>query len=117
LTAYIGIEIAKRYCCYKREVQSTILSLQTYYTIFTNTLEQLLGGIIRIEHMADFISNPGGDVWQDATIDAKLRERLRNAYQVYFDNVTGMEKSMKEILGKLGLNAQGKVRKFAHASP
>ncbi|KAH6019993.1 hypothetical protein HBI83_109330 [Parastagonospora nodorum] len=103
-----GIETAKRYFCYKREVQSTILSLQTYYTIFTNTLEQLLGGIIRIEHMADFISNPGGDVWQDATIDAKLRERLRNAYKVYFDNVTGMEKSMKEIMKKLGLNAQGK---------
>jgi hypothetical protein len=105
-----GVNTAKRFWRYKSELRSLILQIDTQGGIFLNTLEQLLGGVVRIENMDDFLSNPGGDAWQDASVDLKLRDRLRGAYKVYLDNVSGMRKSMERIMRKLALDAEGKVR-------
>jgi hypothetical protein len=105
-----GIQTAKRYWRYKSELRSLILQIKTEREIFLNTLEQLLGGVVRIEHMTDFLSNPGGKAWSDANVDLKLQQRLRNAHKVYLGNVDGMSRSLKLMMEKLALDAEGKVR-------
>jgi hypothetical protein len=104
-----GIQTAKRYWRYKSELRSLILQIDTERGIFINTLEQLLGGIVRIEHMTDFLSNPGGDAWKNRDVDSKLKDRLRGVYEIYLGNVQGMEQSLKSIMAKLALDSEGKV--------
>jgi hypothetical protein len=104
-----GIHTAKRYWRYKLELRSLILQIDTERGIFLNTLEQLLSGLVRIEHMTEFLSNPGGLAWHDVEVQLKLR--LRSAYEIYFGNVNGMARSLKRIREKLALDPDsGKVR-------
>jgi hypothetical protein len=103
-----GINTVRRYRRYKIELRSLILQINTESGIFINTLEQLLTGIVRIELMADYLSEPGGDKWQ--TVGKALENRLRGAYDVYLDNVRGMETSLKQMMEKLALAPDGKVR-------
>jgi hypothetical protein len=110
-----GVNTAKRFWRYKSELRSLILQINTQGGIFLNTLEQLLGGVVRIENMDSFLSNPGGDAWQDASVDLRLRERLRGTYKVYLDNVSGMKISMERIMRKLALDAEGKVRRLVRS--
>lgn len=105
-----GINTAKRFWRYKSEVRSLILQINTERGIFINTLEQLLVGIVRIEHMTEFLSSPGGDVWQEEDIDIKLKDRLRGAYEVYLGNVGGMVRALEVMMKKLALDPDGKVR-------
>ncbi|KAH7092282.1 hypothetical protein FB567DRAFT_567300 [Paraphoma chrysanthemicola] len=101
-----GIQTAKRYWRYKSELRSLILQIDTERGIFINTLEQLLQGIVRIEHMKEFLSCPGGKVWQDA--EGQLKERLRSSYEIYFGNVKGMARSLERMREKLALDPDGK---------
>ena len=105
-----GIATAKRFWRYKTELRSLILQVNTERGIFINTLEQLLTGIVRVDHMTDFLANPGGDAWRDLEVDSKLKERLRSAYGIYIDNVRGMELSLSHMKQKLALDSDGKVR-------
>jgi hypothetical protein len=106
---YKGIVTAKRFWRYKKEFRVLIDQIDTERGIFINTLEQLLTGVVRVEHMSDFLSNPVGEVWRDASIEAKLKDRLRAAYQIYMKNINGMEMRSKEMREKLALNADGTV--------
>lgn len=105
-----GVHTAKRYWRYKSELRSLVLQIQTERGIFINTLEQLLGGVVRIEHMTEFLSNPGGNAWKNAEVDIKLKERLRAAYEIYLGNVRGMNRSLEVMMAKLQLGADGKVQ-------
>jgi len=97
-----GVHTAKRYWRYKSELRTLILQINTERGIFINTLEQLLSGLVRIEHMSEFLSNPGGESWKD--VDVQLKLRLRSAYEVYFGNVSGMARSLKRMREKLALD-------------
>ncbi|KAH7380245.1 hypothetical protein DE146DRAFT_289547 [Phaeosphaeria sp. MPI-PUGE-AT-0046c] len=103
-----GVHTAKRYWRYKSELRSLLLQIQTERGIFINTLEQLLGGVVRIEHMTEFLSNPEGDAWKNADVDLKLKERLRGAYDIYLGNVSGMNRSLEAMMVKLQLGSDGK---------
>jgi hypothetical protein len=104
-----GVQTAKRFFRYKSELEVLILKIGTERCMFTNTLEQLLGGIVRIEHMSELLSNPGGDAWKNAEVESKLKDRLRNVYKIYLGNVRGMERSLRSIMEKLALDPEGKV--------
>lgn len=104
-----GIAAAKRFWKYKSEMRSLIMHIKTEKTIFTNTLEQLLTGIVRIEHMDELLANPGGKKWHDSEVDKVLKERLRSSYPAYFENVRGMDMALKQIMKKLALDEDGKV--------
>jgi hypothetical protein len=101
------INMAGRYWRYKTKVRSLILQVNTERGIFINTLEQLLTGIVKNEHMAEFISEPGGDAW--VAVGELLEVRLGSAYGIYLDNVKGMEASLKQMTEKLALASDEKV--------
>ena len=104
-----GVATAKRYWRYKNEIKGLLLRIVTERGIFMNTLELLLTGIVRVEHMEEFLASPGGKAWSEAAIQQQLENRLRNVYKAYFDNVKEMEESLRVMMMKLGLDADGKV--------
>jgi hypothetical protein len=107
-----GINTAKRFWSYKSHVRSLLCQINTERGIFVNTLDQLLTGIVRIDQMAYFIASVGGETWQEAGIEQKLKERLHDAYHVYLENVKGMEEALQAIMEKLALDPDGKVRRY-----
>ena len=64
-----GVNTAKRYWRFKTELRSLILQISTERGIFVNTLEQLLTGIVRTEHMAELISDSQSDTWRTSDVD------------------------------------------------
>jgi hypothetical protein len=105
-----GVRTAKRFWQYKSELRSLILQVRTEREIFVNTLERLLIGIIRIERIAEYLSHPGGELWRSLDLDVKLQERLRGSYEVYVDNVQGMNGALRNMMDRLALDSKGKVR-------
>ncbi|ORY13201.1 hypothetical protein BCR34DRAFT_623972 [Clohesyomyces aquaticus] len=101
-----GIATAKRFWSYKSEVRSLILQVNTERGIFINTLEQLLTGIVRGEHMAEFLTRR--ELWQDKEVEQKLKDRLRGAYAIYLGNVRGMDAELRRMMQKLVLGPDGK---------
>ena len=104
-----GANTAKRYWRYKTELRSLGLQVQTEHGIFIDTLEQLLTGIVRAEHMSDVVASTGGDAWQKWGIDVKLRDRLGGAYEIYADNVEDMNSASDAMKVKLALDPDGQV--------
>lgn len=105
-----GIITAKRYWRYKTELKALMLQVNTESGIFVNTIEQLFTGIVRIEQMADFMASTGSGIWRQQDIEARLKDRLRGSYKIYFDNVQGMESALRKMMEKLALDREGKVR-------
>ena len=105
-----GINTAKRFWRYKTEIRSLILQINTERSIFINTVEQLLTGVVEAKQMACLISFPAGQMWQEMGIEADLKNRLRGSYEIYLENVRSMEKALRVMMGKLALNSDGTVR-------
>jgi hypothetical protein len=103
-----GLNTAKRFWLYKREMQSMMQLVKTERMLFENTIEQLLTGIVKVERMTEVRS--GGNFWQDGDVELGLKNRSRDSYEIYHDNVRGMEASLQAIMKKLGLDPDGKVR-------
>jgi hypothetical protein len=101
----------KHFRRHKSELRSLRLQLGTERDIFINMLEQLLEGLVEIEHMTKFLSDSEGEAWQNAKLDMKLRARLGDEYEVYLGNVDGMKRSLEMIREKLALDPDGKVTK------
>lgn len=105
-----GVNIGKRYFRYKTKLRSLILQISTERGIFVNTVEQVLTGIVRTEHMAEFLNNVDGGIWKSKHIEAQLGSRLGSVYEVYMDNVKGMKLAIETMMDKLALDPKGKVR-------
>jgi hypothetical protein len=103
-----GLNTAKRFWLYKREMQSMMQLVKTERSLFENTIEHLLTGIVKAERMTEVRS--GGHFWQDGDVELGLKNRLSYSYEIYHDNVRGMEASLQAIMRKLGLDPYGKVR-------
>ncbi|KAH6625409.1 hypothetical protein C7974DRAFT_200955 [Boeremia exigua] len=103
-----GVNTAKRYWRYKTELRMLILQINTERGILVNTVEQLLTGIVRIEQMTDFVASAGAQAWREAGFDSKLRDRLRGSYEIYVENVRGMEMALRRMMLKLALDPEGK---------
>ena len=107
-----GVEGIIRYYKYRIHLQTLIDAIKTQKVIFSDTLEQLLTGIVRIDKMAAFIADPAAQ----PEVDVHLKKRLRNSYSVYFANVRGMEAALATMMMKLKLGIDGKVRWVSLAS-
>lgn len=105
-----GINTAKRFWFYKAQVEKLIDRIETQQTMYVNTLEELLIGIVKNEEIAELLADVDSKMWKASELDERLRDRLRGAYKVYFTNVKGMESALKKMMAKLALDPDGKVR-------
>ncbi|KAI4690174.1 uncharacterized protein J4E84_004356 [Alternaria hordeiaustralica] len=102
-----GISTARRYLKYQTEMEDLLRKIRTEQKLFKNTIETLLNGIASDERMSDIVA--GGNFWQEPDIELKLKDRLRDAYDIYLDNVCGMEASLQRFREKLALDQAGKM--------
>lgn len=109
-----GVSTARRYFRYKAELRSLTLSVNTERSIFVNTLEQLLTGIVHVEQMDLLLSDPSGQLWRAKDSELRLQERLGSTYDTYFENVKGMDAALQAMMLKMALDANGKVRDETH---
>lgn len=107
IDAYVrGIEKIKAVRRYRRELQGYSMRLSTQHAILLNTLEQALEGVVDEEdEVGELIRNPQSDAWQDPVLQKRLRQKLDRNYEVFVGNMNGLSESLKQLSGKLGINA------------
>jgi hypothetical protein len=105
-----GVSTIKRYFKYKNELKSLLRTLDTESNIFQNSCEELLEGLVPASRMAALLKEPGGELWKDASIERRLRNRLQSSYSGYLQTVDDMELVMDEFKSRLKLSPDGKVR-------
>lgn len=105
-----GVSILKRLRRFHHELRGVIGQLRTEFLIFTNTCEILLQGIVRDNDlMCRLLEDPGGELWSDSNLDARLKERLRGAHEDYLETVSHMKQVMEEFETRLRLDKDGEV--------
>jgi hypothetical protein len=104
-----GVCTMKRLWKFKRELQSLVRQLTTEQGIFMNTCEALLTGLVPLDSASQFLQSPGGQLWQDPEMEAKLVDRLRGSYAGYVETVSSMCEALEEFKRRLKLDKTGKV--------
>lgn len=104
-----GVAAAKRFLRYRLEMKSILTELTTQKSIFINTCEILLTGMVPVQEMSAFLREPGEELWKDTLLDQKLRERLGTSYDGYIETIKGMDAAAEEFKKRLKLDSAGKV--------
>ncbi|KAJ5766213.1 uncharacterized protein N7511_003829 [Penicillium nucicola] len=106
LDGYVrGIEKVKLLRRYRRELATYSRGLSTQRAVLINTLIQTLGGIVNDEHeLSGLIDNPQGPGWKDPVLQRKLRLRLDRNYDLFLDNMSGLNEQILKLAKKLGIN-------------
>ncbi|OQD88644.1 hypothetical protein PENANT_c003G11301 [Penicillium antarcticum] len=79
--------------------------LDGYRAVLINTLIQTLGGIVNDEHeLSELIDNPKGPAWKDPVLQRELRLRLDRNYDLFLDNMSGLNEEILKLAKKLGIS-------------
>ena len=105
-----GIAVTRRFRMYRREVDDLVIEITAENAKYRNSIELLLIGVVSTKDMADFLANPGGDLWKDESFDRRLRRRLGESYDAYMGTIGHLHATTKELKDRLKLDANGKVR-------
>jgi hypothetical protein len=105
-----GIGVTMRYWKYREEVNSLLVELRTENSLYINSINMLLNGVVKQKEIAIFLADPGGDCWKDPDFDSRLRKRLGTSYGPYLDSINHLVVITERYKDKLKLNSSGKVR-------
>ncbi|KAJ4369654.1 hypothetical protein N0V83_005416 [Neocucurbitaria cava] len=103
-----GIAVTKRYWKYKEEVNNILYELGAENTMYINTINMLLIGVVSRKEMTEFLADPGGVRWKEAKFDKKLRQRLDTSYDSYMESITHLMRMANKFKERLKLNSAGK---------
>lgn len=79
-----ALEVAKACRRYRTRLNSYAGILETQQVIYSETLEELLGGIVSSEKEVSLLVNdPRGPHWKDLKYERQLRDRLDRSYDRY----------------------------------
>jgi hypothetical protein len=67
-------------------------------------MRQLLEPITDEFELSEMLAEPGGQLWKDSSMAAKLGERLQESSQAYQSTIADIERIMKKIASKLDLD-------------
>jgi hypothetical protein len=109
-----GISVTKRYWKYREEVKSLLGELQTESTVYENSIRTLLLGIVDAKDVAEFLANPGGDLWKTASFERKLKKRLGTSYDSYLTIIRRIQTTAESFRQKLKLSNSGQVHQRFH---
>lgn len=89
---------------YRRELESYLTRLGNQETIFLNTLEQSLEGVVDDEEeISDLIRNPQGLARKDAKFQTKLRTKLDCNYDAFVRTMSELSWLLEDLSSKLGI--------------
>jgi hypothetical protein len=95
---------------YKTELKILKHDLDAECIIFLDTLERVLDGLVPARQFEELLKNPASALWQDATLNQHLRDRLGRSYSVFSHSVNEMNAVIREFMNRLDLDDQGKVQ-------
>ena len=104
------VQTIKRSIKYEIELKSLKHDLDAESLIFLDTLERVLDGLIPASQLEEQLNDPASPLWQDDSLNERLRGRLGRSYSVFTDTVKDMNATIQEIIQRLDLDGQGKVR-------
>lgn len=105
-----GIAVTKRYWKYKEEVNNILYELGAENTMYINSINMLLVGVVSQKDMTEFLADPGGPRWKEAKFDRKLRSRLGASYDSYMKSIEHLVIIAERFKERLKLDSNGKVR-------
>ncbi|KAJ0417768.1 hypothetical protein BJY00DRAFT_325327 [Aspergillus carlsbadensis] len=89
----------------RRILYKYALDIGTQYTIFRNSLVELLDGVIEnADKINELINNPEGGLWQDVRLQERLKARLGHSHDVFIGNVLSLNDSLIRLSERLGLD-------------
>ncbi|KAH7372042.1 hypothetical protein BKA66DRAFT_534758 [Pyrenochaeta sp. MPI-SDFR-AT-0127] len=103
-----GISVTKRYWRYKEEIRTILYELGAENTMYINSINMLLIGVVSQKDMAEFLTDPGGTRWKDVEFDRKLHNRLGSSYESYMESIVHLGNATEKFKEKLKLDASGK---------
>lgn len=93
------------------ELESLATTLIVEQTLFAESCKKLLNDLaIDDDLFVELIENPGGPLWRDQQLDRKLKQHLGSKYSLYQALIEDMNSAVKELLRRLEIDDQGKVR-------
>jgi hypothetical protein len=107
-----GVSSIKRMIKYRWELKELIIALQTQYGIYRNTCEQLLDGLVSAPMLEELVKDSDSPLWQDPSLNEKLRERLNTSYDNYLMLLKSLDATIEEFKRRLDLGKDGKVRRL-----
>ncbi|KAF5525098.1 hypothetical protein CGCA056_v002794 [Colletotrichum aenigma] len=105
-----GISTIRTWRNYNRELRILILSLETERVRFQDVCEKLLVGLVSPCQIESMVEDPFGPAWQEDVIQAKIKARLWRSFSIFEDVVKDMEEATKEMMKKLDLQPDGKIK-------
>ena len=113
LHAYVrGIELMEKWRGYRQALQRIIQALGMEEATFKNTCTRLLYDCVDFLQASTLVIVPGGDYWQDETIQDSLRSLLGSSFDVFSYAVESLTNSFEKLKEELGLDANYKVRLY-----
>jgi hypothetical protein len=104
-----GVDTIQNWRRYKYELKAILGNLKTEHSIFTNTCEKFLDGLLKDQVLQKALDNPDEFDWQDPAFERQLRQRLHKSYDSFMFNVSGMRDALEELKKRLGVNRDGKI--------
>ncbi|KAF3802455.1 hypothetical protein GCG54_00003258 [Colletotrichum gloeosporioides] len=105
-----GISTIRTWRNYNRELRILILSLETERVRFQDVCEKLLVGLVSPCQIESMVEDPFGPAWHEDVIQAKIKARLWRSFSIFEDIVKDMEEATKEMMKKLDLQPDGKIK-------
>ncbi|KAJ8118057.1 hypothetical protein OPT61_g882 [Boeremia exigua] len=103
-----GVDTAIRFWKYREGVKGLISELGAEQTIYLNSIEIMIHGVVDARDVEEFLTKPGGDLWKRPKFEQKLRKRLGSSFDSYLDTISRMKFAVDAFRTKLKLDDAGK---------
>lgn len=97
-----GVRVIQRWRKYDKELQSLIRNIETERVKLQNVCEKLLDGLVPPSQIDTMVENPGGDLWMDEEIQAKIRVRLWRSWAVFEQILRDIQAAITDISERVG---------------
>jgi hypothetical protein len=105
-----GVRTVQRFRRYKYELKTLALELKTEQTLFRNTCELLLDGVVDGQAIDEQLMDPDGELWSRVDFQKSLKDGLGTSYEVYMERVQAMRSTLDYFRTRLELNDEWAVR-------
>jgi hypothetical protein len=92
-----------------REVRSLLVELRAENSLYINSINMLLIGVVGQNEMAIFLADPGGAKWKEKSFERNLKKRLGTSYTSYLEIINQLMATTDRFKERLRLDSSGRV--------
>jgi hypothetical protein len=104
-----GIESLRQLRSCRLQLKRYSMTLRAEWWMFCNTIELVLEGVVGPVLTSQLVQNPSGKEWKDEGLSRKLKHRLANAYDVFFEFVLDILGTISDFKSRLNLDSDGQA--------